>query len=85
MRLFHVHPSTSRIRNWHQTMTDTTTSQRSHGMAVLLSPRETLLTDMRTVPVTVKSTSEIRVVNLCLLCLDEMRRICFHERLLPLD
>jgi hypothetical protein len=36
-------------------------------------------------PVTVNSTSETRAVNLRLLCLDEMRRICFHARLLSLE
>jgi hypothetical protein len=32
---------------------------------------------MKTGPVTVKLTSETRSMNLHLLCLDEMRRICF--------
>jgi hypothetical protein len=44
-----------------------------------------LVTGMKTEPVTVKSTSDARIVNLRLLCLDEMRRICFHTRLLPLE
>jgi hypothetical protein len=54
-------------------------------MAVSLGPYVTLVTSMKTEPVNVKSTSETRVVNLRLLCLDEMRRIYFHARLLPLD
>jgi hypothetical protein len=40
---------------------------------------------MKTEPVIVKLTSEMRSVNLRLLCLDEMRHICFYERLLSLD
>jgi hypothetical protein len=40
---------------------------------------------MKTEPVTVNSTLEMRVVNLRLLCLDEMRRIYFHVCLLSLD
>jgi hypothetical protein len=54
-------------------------------MVVSLGPQGTLVTGMKTEPVTVKSTSETRVVNLCLLCFDEMRHIYFHARLLPLD
>jgi hypothetical protein len=37
-----------------------------------------------TEPVTMKLTIETRSVNLHLLCLDEMRRICFYARLLSL-
>jgi hypothetical protein len=37
---------------------------------------------MKTKSVTVKLTSEMRFVNLRLLCLDEMRRTCFYTRLL---
>jgi hypothetical protein len=39
---------------------------------------------MKTEPVTVKLTSETHFVNLCLLCLNEMRHICFYVRLLSL-
>jgi hypothetical protein len=66
-------------------MTVTTTSHRSREMTVSLGPQGTLVTGMKTESVTVKSTLETRVVNLRLLYLDEMRRICFHARLLPLD
>jgi hypothetical protein len=85
MCLFHAHLSTSRIRNGHQTTTVTATSHQSREMAVSLGPHGTLLTGMQTKPVTVKSTSETCAVNLCLLCLDEMRCISFHTRLLPLN
>jgi hypothetical protein len=37
-----------------------------------------------TEPVTVKLASETRSVNLRLLCLDELRRICFYTHLLSL-
>jgi hypothetical protein len=53
-------------------------------MAVSLGTLGTLVTDMKTEPITVKLTSETRSVNLRLLCLDEMRRICFYARLLSL-
>jgi hypothetical protein len=66
-------------------MTITTTSHRSREMDVSLGPQGTLVTGMKTEPITVKSTSDMRTVNLRLLCRDEMRRICFHTRLLPLD
>jgi hypothetical protein len=51
-------------------------------MVVSLGPQRTLATGMKTEPITVKLTSEMRSVNLRLLCLDEMRHICFHTRLL---
>ena len=44
-------------------------------MTVSLGPQGTLVTGTRTEPVTVKSISETRVVNLHLRCLDEMRRV----------
>jgi hypothetical protein len=53
-------------------------------VAVSLGPQGTLVTDMKTEPVTMKLTSEMRSGNLCLLCLDEMRHICFYVRLLSL-
>jgi hypothetical protein len=59
-------------------MTITTTSHRSREMAVSLGPQGTLVTGMKTEPVTVKLTSEARSVNLRLLYLDEMRHICFY-------
>jgi hypothetical protein len=74
-----MHLSTSGIRNGHQTTIVTTTSHRSCEMTISLGPQGTLVTGMKT------STSETRVVNLRLLCLDEMRRICFRVCLLPLD
>jgi hypothetical protein len=76
--------STYGICNGHQTTTVTTTSHRSREMAVSLSPQGTLVTSMKTEPVTVKLTSETRSVNLRLLYLDEMRRICFYVCLLSL-
>jgi hypothetical protein len=66
-------------------MTVTTTSHRSREMAVPLGPQETLVTGMKTEPIAVKLTSETHSVIQCLLCLDEMRSICFHARLLSLD
>jgi hypothetical protein len=69
----------------HQTTTVTTTSHRSREMSVSLGPQGTLVTVTKTEPVTVNSTSETRAVNTCFLCLDEMRCICFHMRLLSLD
>jgi hypothetical protein len=54
-------------------------------MAVSLGPQGTLVMGMKTEPITVKLTSETRSVNLRLLCLDEMRRICFHAHLLSLN
>jgi hypothetical protein len=54
-------------------------------MVVSLGPQGTLVTGMKIEPVTVKSISETRAVNMRLLCLDEMRHICFHVRLLSLD
>jgi hypothetical protein len=53
-------------------------------MAVSLDPQGTLVTGMKTEPVTVKLTSETRSVNLRLLCLDEMRCIYFYVCLLSL-
>jgi hypothetical protein len=53
-------------------------------MVVSLGPQGTLVTGMKTEPVTVKLTSETRSVNLRLLRLDEMRHICFYARLLSL-
>jgi hypothetical protein len=85
MRLFHSRLGTSRVFNGYQTTTVTTTSHLLSEMAVSLGPQGTLVTGMRTEPVTVKSTSETCVVNLRLLCLNEIRRICFHARLLPFD
>jgi hypothetical protein len=40
---------------------------------------------IKTEPVTVNSTIEMCAVNLRLLCLDEMRHIYFHTRMLSLD
>jgi hypothetical protein len=54
-------------------------------MTVSLGPQGTLVTGMKTESVTVNSTSETRVMNLRLLCLDEIRHICYHTRLLSLD
>jgi hypothetical protein len=54
-------------------------------MTVSLGPQGTLVTGMKTKLVAVKSTLEMRAMNLHLIYLDEMRRICFHARLLPLD
>jgi hypothetical protein len=54
-------------------------------ITISLGPQRTLVTGTKIKLVTVKSTSETRAVNLCLLYLDEMRRICFHARLLSLD
>jgi hypothetical protein len=51
-------------------------------MVVSLVPQGTFVTGMKTEPVTAELTSETRYVNLCLLCLNEMRRICFDMRLL---
>jgi hypothetical protein len=65
-------------------MTVTTTSHRSHEMAVSLGPQGTLVTGMKTKPVIVKLTSETRSMNLRLLCLDEMRHICLYACLLSL-
>jgi hypothetical protein len=62
----------------------TTTSHQSREMVVSLGPHGTLVTSMKTEPVTVKLTSETRSVNLRLLCLDEMRHIYFYARLLSL-
>jgi hypothetical protein len=84
MRLFHASLSTYRIRNRHQTTTVTTTSHRSRELAISLGPQGTLLTGMKTEPVTMKLTSKTRSVNLHLLCVDEMRHICFYARLLSL-
>jgi hypothetical protein len=53
-------------------------------MAVSLGAQGTLGTGMKAEPVTVKLTSEMRSVNLRLLCLDEMRHIYFYARLLSL-
>jgi hypothetical protein len=53
-------------------------------MVISLGPQGTFVTGMKTEPVTVKLTSEKRSVNLCLPCLDEMRRIYFYARLLSL-
>jgi hypothetical protein len=53
-------------------------------MAVSLGPQGTLVTGMKIEPATVKLISETRSVNLCLLCLDEMKRICFYARLLSM-
>jgi hypothetical protein len=39
---------------------------------------------MKTEAITVKLTSEMRFVNLRLLCLDETIHICFYARLLSL-
>jgi S-adenosylmethionine:tRNA-ribosyltransferase-isomerase (queuine synthetase) len=84
-RLFHARLNTSRIHSGHQTTIVTITSHQSREMAVSLGPHRTLVTGMKTEPATVKSTSETRAVNRRLLCLDEMRRIYFHARLLSLD
>jgi hypothetical protein len=84
MRLFHASLSTYRIHNRHQTTTVTTTSHRSRELAISLGPQGTLVTGMKTEPVTMKLTSKMRSVNLRLLCVDEMRHICFYARLLSL-
>jgi hypothetical protein len=65
-------------------MTVTTTNHGSREMAVSVGPQGTLVMDMKTERITVKLTSETRSVNLRLLCLDEMRRICFYACLLSL-
>jgi hypothetical protein len=69
----------------HQTTTVTTTSHWSREMPVSLGPQETFVTDTKTEPITVNSTSETPDVNLRLLYLDEIRHICFHTCLLSLD
>jgi hypothetical protein len=84
MCLFHARLSTYRIRNRHQTTTVTTTSHRSCEMTITLGPQGTLATSMKIEPVTMELTSEMHSVNPRLLCLDEMRHICFYERLLSL-
>jgi hypothetical protein len=53
-------------------------------MAVSMGPQGTLVTGVKTEPVTVKFTSEMHSVNLRLLFLNEMRRICFSARMLSL-
>jgi hypothetical protein len=53
-------------------------------MPVSLGPQGTLVTGMKIEPVIVKLTSETRSMNLRLLCLEEMRRICFYTHLLSL-
>jgi hypothetical protein len=73
-----------RHNNVHQTIIVTTTSHWSRKMAISLSPQGTLVMGIKAEPVTVKLTSEMRSVNLRLLCLDEMRHICFYVRLLSL-
>jgi hypothetical protein len=83
-RVFHARLSTYRIRNGHQITIVTTTSHRSREMVVSLGSLGTLVRGMKTEPVTVKLTSETRSVNLRLLCLNEMRHICFYTRLLSL-
>jgi hypothetical protein len=80
-----VRLSTYRIRNGHQTTTVTTSTHQSCEMVVSLGPQGTLVTGMKTESVTVKLTSKTHSVNLRLLCLDEMRRICFYTCLLSLD
>jgi hypothetical protein len=52
------------IRNWHKTTTVTTTSRRSHEMAISLARYR-------------NSTSVTRFMKLRLRCLDEMRRVYF--------
>jgi hypothetical protein len=84
-RVYFTRVYTHRIHNGHQTTTGTTTSHRSREMAISLGPRGTLVTGMKTEPVTTKLTSELHSVNLRLLCLDEMRCIYFYARLLSLD
>jgi hypothetical protein len=44
-----------------------------------------LVTGMKTELITLKLTSETHFVNLRLLYLNEMRRVCFHTRLLSLN
>jgi hypothetical protein len=70
-RLFHTRLSTTTIRNGHQTTTVTTTSHQSRENDRFLGPQGTLVTCTKTKPVTVKSISEMRVVNLRLRCLNE--------------
>jgi hypothetical protein len=53
-------------------------------MDISLGPQGTLVTGMKIEPVTIKLTSEMHSVNLRLLCLNEMRHICFYVRLLSL-
>jgi hypothetical protein len=53
-------------------------------MAISLGPQGTLVTTMKTEPVSLKLTSETRSVNLRLLYLDEIRHIYFYARLLSL-
>jgi hypothetical protein len=84
MYIFQARLSTYRIRDGHQTTTVTTTSHQSCEMACSLVPQGTLVTGMKTEPITVKLTSETCSVNLRLLCLNEMRRICLYVCLLSL-
>jgi nitrous oxide reductase accessory protein NosL len=85
MRLFHMSLSTFGIHNGYQIIIVTTTNHQSCEMAVSPGPHGTLVMGKKTEPITVKSTSEMRAINLHLLCLDEMRHICFLVRLLSLD
>jgi hypothetical protein len=64
-------------------MTVTTTSHRSREWLFPWAHME-LCNGHETKPINVKLTSETRSVNLHLHCLDEMRRIYFHTRLLSL-
>jgi hypothetical protein len=66
--------NTYRMHNGHHAMVVTTTSHRSREMAVSLGPQGTLVTGMKTEPVTVKLTLDTRSVNLHLLYLDEWAR-----------
>jgi hypothetical protein len=56
----------------------------SHEIAISVGPHGTLVTGIKSELVTMKLTSETRSVNLRLLWIDEMRRICFYARLLSL-
>jgi hypothetical protein len=51
-------------------------------MTVSLGPQGTLITGTKTKPVTVKSISETRVVNLRLRCLDEQAMFGAHRSVL---
>jgi hypothetical protein len=61
-----------------------TTSHRSREMVVSRGPQGTLVTRVKKETVTVTLTLETRSVNLRLLCLNEMRHICFYACLLSL-
>jgi hypothetical protein len=79
-RLFHARLTTTRICSGHETTAITTTSHVK--MTVSLGPQGTLVMGTKTEPVTVKSISETRVVNLRLRCLDERAMLWGHQSVL---